>query len=65
VLVAAGDNNAVNGPEWLAGLTGAFAGNVELYQLTHEGQRDRDAMDAWLSETMSVEPRPRIWEISR
>jgi cephalosporin-C deacetylase-like acetyl esterase len=65
VLVAAGDNNAVNGPEWLAGLTGAFAGNVELYQLTHEGQRDHDAMDAWISEKMTIEPRPRIWEISR
>ena len=65
VLVAAGDNNAVNGPEWLAGLTEAFAGNAELYQLTHEGQRDRDAMDVWLSESMSVEPRPRIWEIAR
>ncbi len=65
VLVAAGDNNAVNGPEWLTGLVNSFAGNAELYQLTHEGQRDRDAMDVWLSETMAVEPRPRIWEISR
>ena len=64
-LVAADDNNAVNGPEWLAGLVGAFAGNAELYQLTHEGQRDHDAMDARLSEMMMVEPRPRIWEISR
>lgn len=65
VLVAAGDNNAINGPEWLSGLVDAFAGNAELYQLTHEGQRDHDAMDLWLSEKMTVEPRPRIWEISR
>lgn len=65
VLVAAGDNNAVNGPEWLAGLVGAFGGETTVYQLTHEGQRDHDAMEAWMAGVQGVEPRPRIWEIER
>ncbi len=47
---------------WLAPLVGNIESDVTFYDVTHEGQTDHDALDAWMSEQLGVEPAPRIWE---
>jgi hypothetical protein len=62
-LLSANDPGALGGPEWLAPLDEALGGSVEQYPLTHEGGTDFDAIDAWFSKQMQVDPRPRLWEV--
>jgi cephalosporin-C deacetylase len=58
--ISVGDAGAINGPEWLAPLIGAFGGPVEQYRLTHAGGTDNDALDAWLAHQLGVEPMPKF-----
>jgi cephalosporin-C deacetylase-like acetyl esterase len=64
VLLPVGDPGSFNGPEALAGLLGALGGGAEAYALTHEGQTDRDWIDAWVSGRLGVPAAPRLWEYS-
>jgi cephalosporin-C deacetylase len=60
VQLAVGDTGAIGGPEWLAPLVSALAGQVDQYRLTHAGGTDHDAMDAWLAGQLGVEPLPKF-----
>lgn len=63
--VVAGDDGAVNGPEWLNGLIGHLGSRASIYQLTHEGGTDHDANDRWLATALGVSPLPRLWEVTK
>ena len=60
-LLPVGDQGALDGPEWLQPLAGAFGGEVERYPVTHEGGTDHDWIDAWMARRLGVEARPRVW----
>ncbi|MGB3328844.1 MAG: acetylxylan esterase, partial [Thermomicrobiales bacterium] len=60
-LVSVNDDGATGDAAWWASLTEAIAGAVDLYLATHEGQTDRDAIDAWLADHLGTDPKPRIW----
>ncbi|HYH11593.1 MAG TPA: acetylxylan esterase [Thermomicrobiales bacterium] len=47
---------------WLANLVGGLDTDVAYYDVSHEGQTDHDALDAWMSAQLGVEPAPRIWQ---
>ncbi|MDQ6833665.1 MAG: acetylxylan esterase [Chloroflexota bacterium] len=64
-LLITGDAGAINGPEWLEPLTGAFGGPVEQYRVTHEGATDHDWQDAWMARQLGKEPKPRLWVIEQ
>ncbi|MBA2290810.1 MAG: acetylxylan esterase [Chloroflexia bacterium] len=53
---AAGDD------AWLADLVTSINSDITYYDITHEGQTDHDANDAWLSGQLGVEPSPRLWQ---
>lgn len=61
VLFTVGDDGAVGGRAWWSGLRDALGGQTEDYQATHEGQTDRDAVDAWMAKELRSEPKPRSW----
>ncbi|MGC4191703.1 MAG: acetylxylan esterase [Thermomicrobiales bacterium] len=60
-LVAVNDDGKSGDAAWWSSLTAAVTGAVDLYQVTHEGQTDRDAIDAWMANQLGSEPKPRIW----
>lgn len=60
--LTAGDDGVPGGPEWLADLKSAIAGEALFYQLTHEGGTDHDAQDAWLASELGSVAMPRLWE---
>ncbi|HVL25522.1 MAG TPA: acetylxylan esterase [Thermomicrobiales bacterium] len=62
VLLAAQGPGSLGDQEWLAPLKEGLAGEAAFYDLTYEGQTDRDAIDAWLAGQLGAEPKPRIWE---
>ncbi|MEN9933796.1 MAG: hypothetical protein RLZZ387_375 [Chloroflexota bacterium] len=64
VLLQAGDQGAIGGPEWLAPLASALA-RPQQYAVTHEGGTDQDWLDAWLAGRLGSEPRPRLWDAAR
>jgi cephalosporin-C deacetylase len=53
---------ASDNPDWYAPLRDALGGETEDYATTHEGQTDRDAIDAWIAGELGVNPIPRIWK---
>jgi len=61
VLLTVGDDGATGDSAWWASLRDALGGASEEYHATHEGQTDRDAVDAWLANELGSEPKPRIW----
>ena len=63
VILKMGVAGSTSGADWLAPLSGAFAGPVTAYSMTFEGGTDRDALDALLAGHLGVEPKPRVWEI--
>ncbi|MGC4108027.1 MAG: acetylxylan esterase [Thermomicrobiales bacterium] len=60
-LIAVNEDGATGDAAWWASLTDAIAGAVDCYTITHEGQTDRDAIDAWLATQLGTDPMPRIW----
>jgi cephalosporin-C deacetylase len=54
--------SALGNDAWLAGLVGAARAQIAYYDLTHEGQTDHDATDAWLATQLGVQPVARLWE---
>jgi cephalosporin-C deacetylase len=61
VLLAAQEPGSVGDQEWLSELASRI-GQSEFYDITYQGQADRDAIDAWLAGQLGSEPKPRIWE---
>jgi cephalosporin-C deacetylase len=62
VLLAAQEPGSLGDQAWLADLKERIASEAAFYDLTYEGQTDRDAIDAWLAGQLGAEPKPRIWE---
>jgi len=62
VLLAAQEPGTIGDQSWFAPVRERIAGAVEVYDLTYEGQADRDAIDAWLAGQLGSEPKPRIWQ---
>jgi len=62
VLLAAQGPGSLGDQDWLAPLKEGLAGEAAFYDLTYEGQTDRDAIDSWLAGQLGAEPKPRIWE---
>lgn len=60
-LVGVNDDGKTGDAAWWSSLTGAISGAVDLYATTHEGQTDRDAIDAWVAKQLGSDPKPRIW----
>ena len=46
--------------DWLAPLRQALGADVAEYTITHRGQDDHAALDAWLAQQLGAEPRPRF-----
>jgi cephalosporin-C deacetylase len=46
---------------WLAPLVRTLSSNITYLDVTHEGQTDHDAWDAWMSDRLGVAPSPRSW----
>lgn len=61
VLFSIGDDGAIGDAAWWSGVKNALGGEVAEYHATHEGQTDRDAVDAWLAHELGSEPKPRSW----
>lgn len=47
---------------WLAPLVKDIGSELAYYDVTHEGQTDHDANDAWMSDQLGVDPAPRSWQ---
>jgi cephalosporin-C deacetylase len=47
--------------EWLQPLVAHLATEPAFLDMTHKGQTDYDAMDAWVSAELGMEPFPRTW----
>jgi cephalosporin-C deacetylase len=60
-LVSVNEDGKVGDTAWWSSLTDGIAGAVDCYAATHEGQTDRDAIDAWLANQLGSDPKPRIW----
>ena len=60
-LIAVNDDGATGDTAWWAALSDGITGAVDTYAVTHEGQTDRDAIDAWLATQLGTVPLPRIW----
>lgn len=60
-LVAVNEDGATGDAAWWSSLTDGITGAVDTYAVTHEGQTDRDAIDAWLANELGTTPLPRIW----
>lgn len=54
------DSSFASDTGW-ASLTAAVNSEITYYDVTHEGQTDHDAGDAWLANQLGVEAAPRIW----
>jgi hypothetical protein len=46
---------------WYAPLVAGMATNPHFHDLTHRGQVDYDAVDAWLAPRLGIDPFPRCW----
>lgn len=46
---------------WFAPLTSRLATEPSFLDMSHRGQTDYDAMDAWLSAELGIPPYPRSW----
>jgi cephalosporin-C deacetylase len=53
--------NALLNDAWLAPLVSRMATEPDFLDMTHKGQTDYDAMDAWISAQLGIEPFPRSW----
>lgn len=62
VQISRDQESGTTNDAWLAGLVGSLKGDVAYYDVTHEGQTDHDALDAWISAQLGVEPAPRSWQ---
>ena len=60
-FISMGDTGSYGGPEFMVPLVDALGGGVTQYPISHEGQTDYDAVDAWLANQQGVAPRPRTW----
>ncbi|HEU0164738.1 MAG TPA: acetylxylan esterase [Thermomicrobiales bacterium] len=61
VLLSVNEPGSGGDSAWWASLTANLGGQLEEYPVTHAGQADRDAVDAWLATALGSEPKPRIW----
>jgi cephalosporin-C deacetylase len=61
VLLSVNEPGAGGDSAWWSPLTARLGGLIEEYPVTHAGQADRDAVDAWLAAALGSEPKPRIW----
>jgi cephalosporin-C deacetylase len=46
---------------WLAPLVSRMGTKPDFLDMTHKGQTDYDAMDAWISTQLGMKPFPRSW----
>lgn len=53
--------SAVADDDWFRPLTDRLGDRTSFYQLTHEGQTDYDAADAWISGRVGMQASPRLW----
>lgn len=54
--------SAAGNDAWLADLVGKLNSDITYYDVTHEGQTDHDANDAWISSQLGTHPVARLWE---
>lgn len=54
--------SAAGNDAWLADLVADIDSEITYYDVTHEGQTDHDANDAWMSAQLGVDPAPRLWQ---
>jgi hypothetical protein len=47
---------------WLEPLVAGIDADVSFYDVTHEGQTDHDANDAWMAGRLGAEPVARSWQ---
>jgi cephalosporin-C deacetylase-like acetyl esterase len=47
---------------WLEPLVSALQSEITYFDITHEGQTDHDANDAWMAGKLGVEPVARTWQ---
>lgn len=47
---------------WLSPLVSSIDSEVAYFDVTHEGQTDHDANDAWMAGRLGVEPVARTWQ---
>ena len=47
---------------WLAPLVAGLSSEITYYDVTHEGQTDHDANDAWMAGQLGAEPVARSWQ---
>ncbi|HWV22813.1 MAG TPA: acetylxylan esterase [Thermomicrobiales bacterium] len=51
----------VQNDDWFSPLVSRFATKATFLDMTHRGQVDYDAVDAWLADQLGVQPFPRSW----
>lgn len=61
VLFHRDQDSPVLDDEWFAPLVGRMQVTPSYLDMTHQGQVDYDAVDAWLSNQLGMEPFPRSW----
>jgi cephalosporin-C deacetylase len=59
-LLAAGDDDGVEGLPWLAPFVEALGPAAETYRLTHEDAADDNWLDAWLANQLGARPMVRF-----
>lgn len=53
--------NPVQNDAWFEPLVSRFATEATFLDMTHRGQVDYDAVDAWLADQLGIPPFPRSW----
>jgi cephalosporin-C deacetylase len=61
VLLPRSQESRLADDDWFAPLVSRMATQPDFLDLTHKGQVDYDAADAWLSAHLGMEPFPRSW----
>jgi cephalosporin-C deacetylase len=62
VRISRDQESRMGADAWLAPLTSGIASETTYIDVTHEGQTDHDANDAWMSERLGVDAAPRSWQ---
>jgi cephalosporin-C deacetylase-like acetyl esterase len=52
---------ATDNAGWWEPLRQSLPNTVETYDVTHEGQTDRDAIEGWIADRLAAERLPRTW----
>lgn len=61
VLFHRDNESPVLSEDWFSPFTSRMTTTPSFLDMTHQGQTDYDAMDAWISHELGMEPFPRSW----